>query len=1032
MMEYNGLHHKTRGSASPQGRPRVYFCCHEANFARMFEPITEEILAIADNAAIWYYDPAQGIPEDERFFADLSQMQLFVIPVTAKFIYQDNPARTVEFQYAIDHHIPVLPLMQESGLEQDFNRVCGDLQFLDKYAAQTDPTTLPYEDKLKKFLSSVLVSDELARRVRAAFDAYIFLSYRKKDRAYAQQIMRLIHASEFCRDIAIWYDEFLTPGENFNDAIAAAMEKSALFALVVTPSLLENPNYVMTTEYPEAKKSGKPILPIEALATDSEELSRLYMGIDPTLPPEEMAAKLREALLGIALRENDNDPAHNFLIGLAYLSGIGVEVDHERALALITSAAEADLPEAYEKLVSMYQTGEGVERDKEKAVSYQEELVGALTRRNEESPSEQNAIAHMEANVDLFHMYEDLSDRSFLVHGEAYLDAYLSCRALMSTYRSHRLSLAAAEFALVLAKLFQRGEDDENTLRYLQDARKLVCVALPSGAISALLDAPVDENGTIHREVFSRMSNERRIACDRCLLSICMEQAKIYRTQSKLEEASKEGAAAIEKAEMLVQETASAADISLLALCYVRHSYTLRRQAQYTEAEDLLHRAMELHQRLEAEHPGIQDHIEMAYDHYDLARLHEAQGDMRSAQEHYLQSLQLLTSATQGAPNLKASRLRGQTCIALGQIYLNANSLDEAERYYRQGKETLIGLKGQMDVDIDRLFEANCSLGDIALKKGDYEEFEANYFSTCQAMQIFIDQQTDDADRRRARKQLTEWYLKLGQTLVDVNARNEIKARMYLSKAFHEAYLLNRDEEDPRLLYIMYLSSKALAKGYAKEAAHQEAEERYKNAIQSLGRLVDLYGDAEDRADLAGLHFSLAQVYRDSQCLEQCIASMEAAREIYRVAVPALRDGRTTLRYALCLSDLGEAYARTAREIEAIARLEDAASVLEELHRADPENEIVVSQLGQTWFHLGELTCRRADLERALEIFTALAAQYPDAVRYRSDRAHVVQKMEELFGTPSSSAASSRGTTPAEKPREKKKSFFGRWRKNKS
>ncbi len=34
---------KTRGG-SPQGKPRVYFCCHPDDFDRFFEPISEEIL----------------------------------------------------------------------------------------------------------------------------------------------------------------------------------------------------------------------------------------------------------------------------------------------------------------------------------------------------------------------------------------------------------------------------------------------------------------------------------------------------------------------------------------------------------------------------------------------------------------------------------------------------------------------------------------------------------------------------------------------------------------------------------------------------------------------------------------------------------------------------------------------------------------------------------------------------------------------------------------------------------------------------
>ena len=136
--------------------------------------------------------------------------------------------------------------MQEGGLDDVFNKKFGDLQYLDKF--NTDPTSIPYEEKLTKYLESVIVGDELAKKVRAAFDAYIFLSYRKKDRKYAQELMKLIHSNPLCRDIAIWYDEFLTPGEDYNRNIENALSKSKMFILVVTPCLLEESNYVMRVE----------------------------------------------------------------------------------------------------------------------------------------------------------------------------------------------------------------------------------------------------------------------------------------------------------------------------------------------------------------------------------------------------------------------------------------------------------------------------------------------------------------------------------------------------------------------------------------------------------------------------------------------------------------------------------------------------------------------------------------------------------------------------------------------------------------
>ena len=365
---------KTRGNTSPQGKPRVYFCCHPADFSLYFETVSDEILAL-QNCAIFYPEGGEAT-YTEAFLADLAGMQLFVMPVTTRLLTTANPTLEVAFCFALAHHIPVLPLMQERELDARFSEKCGDLQYLDKQ--NDDPTALPYEQKLRQYLDSVLVGDELAALVRAAFDAYIFLSYRKKDRHYAQELMRLIHANEFCRDIAIWYDEFLTPGENFNEAIREALEKSGLFVLAVTPNLVNEVNYVMTIEYPLALEQGKPILPAEMVPTDRRELADKYAGLPPCADahdPLTLSSALAATLRQLAIRENDSDPRHNFFIGLAYLSGIDVEVDHARAVELITGAAEAGLEEAIEKLVTMYREGLGVAQNYDEAIRWQKRLV---------------------------------------------------------------------------------------------------------------------------------------------------------------------------------------------------------------------------------------------------------------------------------------------------------------------------------------------------------------------------------------------------------------------------------------------------------------------------------------------------------------------------------------------------------------------------------------------------------------------------------------------------------------------------------
>lgn len=433
------LTYKTRGGASPQGKPRVYFCAHAQEQALFLDEICADLFK-TQNCAVWYKENPQDVFTADEMQMDLGQMQLFVLPVTTRFLLQSG-THMQEFAFAVQNKIPVLPLMQESGLVSVFNEKCGEIQFLDKTAQ--DETAISYAEKLEKYLASVLIGDELAEKIRAAFDAYIFLSYRKKDRAYAQELMRLIHKNEFCRDIAIWYDEFLTPGENFNKAIEDALKKSDLFALVVTPHLVDEENYVMTTEYPMALREGKKVLSAELLPTDRYALNEKFKGLDaPTNAHDERAlsSALLTAVQALAIKENDTSPEHNFFIGLAYLSGIDVEVDKERALSLIENSAKAGLPEAIEKLVQMYRNGEGVERDYGRSVFWQEKLAAlrerAFCETNRFSPKQ-----FMDWDFSVFDEYRAWQKE----YANPYLEALFALATLYDEQRKRELAAQTFE-----------------------------------------------------------------------------------------------------------------------------------------------------------------------------------------------------------------------------------------------------------------------------------------------------------------------------------------------------------------------------------------------------------------------------------------------------------------------------------------------------------------------------------------------------------------------------------------------------------
>ncbi|MCD8150251.1 MAG: hypothetical protein LUE92_11995 [Clostridiales bacterium] len=119
------LAYKTRGNSSPQGKERVFFTCHPKDMEPYFDAVCGEIFK-TQNCVIWYdCDPGNSWTAEDLEL-ELSRVQLFVIPVTARFLYEKNSAHEILFRFAMEHHIPVLPLMQESGLESDFNRNCGE------------------------------------------------------------------------------------------------------------------------------------------------------------------------------------------------------------------------------------------------------------------------------------------------------------------------------------------------------------------------------------------------------------------------------------------------------------------------------------------------------------------------------------------------------------------------------------------------------------------------------------------------------------------------------------------------------------------------------------------------------------------------------------------------------------------------------------------------------------------------------------------------------------------------------------------
>lgn len=615
------LHYRTRAGSTPRGKPRIYFCCHPEDFSLWFEPLARELLELWD-CAVWY---ASGVPrgrEAEEELADsLTQMQLFVIPISEAFLHEESHARAVEFALAQKHHIPVLPILVNGGLAADFNRICGNLQFLDR--TSVDVTEIPYGEKLKKFLTSLLVTEDLVERVREAFDAYVFLSYRKKDRKYAQELMRLIHENQFCRDIAIWYDEFLIPGENFNAAIQDALAKSRLFALAVTPNLVNEKNYVMDIEYPMALQTGKKILAAELCPTDRGMLEQCYADIPNCVDSHDadaLSVSLMDSLREVAVSENDSSPQHLLFIGLAYLGGIDVEVNPRRGVELITQAAEGGLPQAMEKLVSLYRTGGGVPLNQDQAIAWQVRLVAA--REEELEKTGQGGEALLDSLQLLTQLY---------LESQQYLPGAEACQRLHQKLTT-------------LGDQLDRGTAMLYTLWY-HDTMGIISQE------QGLLARAREEFRELERHAVREWEEEGTADALYHILGSCQRQGELSLTEGNLEQALTCFQRGKELAERADKQLNSVISMSRCLVAGLKCAEVLCRQDNLSRAEKVYEELLPLAQRLAED--GTPQHREMLAQCYQsISDLYVSLGKYQKAQACERQSLSLARQMAEQAPSI--------------------------------------------------------------------------------------------------------------------------------------------------------------------------------------------------------------------------------------------------------------------------------------------------------------------------------------------------------------------------------------------
>ena len=127
---------------------KVYCDFHKRD-VNQFIRIKDDFFKIC-KCMIFYYDD-EYVEKSELDFS-ISDFNLYVLIVSSNLFCDPNFDRKA-FQIAVAKNIPILPIVIENGLEDEFSQRFGNIQYINTCIDVLDPTVIPYIDKLRNYLS---------------------------------------------------------------------------------------------------------------------------------------------------------------------------------------------------------------------------------------------------------------------------------------------------------------------------------------------------------------------------------------------------------------------------------------------------------------------------------------------------------------------------------------------------------------------------------------------------------------------------------------------------------------------------------------------------------------------------------------------------------------------------------------------------------------------------------------------------------------------------------------------------------------
>lgn len=382
-------------------KPKIYMLL-SSNDAAWYDELTQLFLS-SFNCAICRSSNNLNCVEKN----DWKVINAFAILISDYLLKNENTSLDKLYSIAKENNIPLF-FFRISNIDFIFfESKYGNIHIFDATLVHDKDKNSFLTEKLRNSLFTILGSEKELAQIKENFDSQFFLSYRKKDYKHIKALLSEIRRNELLRDCAIWYDDALIPGENYQKAIQSQIKDSSLFFLLVTNSLLEKHNYVERIEYPFAKQNNIPIIPFLLEKTDVTELNKIF----PSLPKctdiskvQELEKTLEEICASQKITELDNSPQHLYFIGLAYLWGIGMGKNENLAISLLSNSAKHGYIDSWLKLGLIYANGIGVEANSSHAIDFLEQYL-LNYQKNNVFPAD-NFLQQVSLTDDQYSQYE--------------------------------------------------------------------------------------------------------------------------------------------------------------------------------------------------------------------------------------------------------------------------------------------------------------------------------------------------------------------------------------------------------------------------------------------------------------------------------------------------------------------------------------------------------------------------------------------------------------------------------------------------